>query len=153
MRARARLHWTDETPYLVSYNTDLRIEPPGEALVPAGDMGSAEVVLWNQAGRYNWQDTDGPSPLTAYITGAAAFTGKLMRIWQGFDAEYVCIFTGVIAEFTPTTVEGVVRLQCKDIGWLYIQDKRSSASCAYDKLPNEWIATLATAAGIATRDA
>jgi hypothetical protein len=145
---RAGSDWRDETPYLVSFSVDLRIEPPGEALVPAGDMGNAEVVLWNHDGRYNWQDTDGASPLTAYISGAAAFTGKLIRIWQGFDASYVCIFTGVIAEFTPTTVEGVVRLQCKDIGWLYIQDKRSSA-VAYDQLPNEWITTLATDAGMA----
>ena len=144
---RGATNWTNETPYLVKYTTSLRIEPPGEALVPAGDIGSAEVTLFNSAGRYNWQDADGASPLTAYITGATAFTGKKLRIWQGFDGAYVCIFTGVIAEFTPTSVDGVVRLQCRDIGWLYLQDKQS-AIVSYDKLPNEWITTLATAGGI-----
>ena len=147
--ARGAAHWTDETPYLVSYSAELRIEPPGEALVPAGDIGSGEVVLFNAAGRYNWQDTDGASPLTAYITGATAFSGKLLRIWQGYDGEYVCIFTGAISGFTPTTVDGVLRLQCRDVGWLYLQDKQSS-SVAYDQLPNVWIAWLATQGGITT---
>jgi hypothetical protein len=141
-------NWIDETPYLVSYSSDLRIEPPGEALVPAGDMGSAEIVLFNLNGRYNWQDTDGPSYLTAAITGAAGLTGALVRIWQGFDAEYIIIFTGVVAEFTPTSAEGTVRLQCRDIGWLFVQDKRSSV-VVYDQLPNEWLTVLVADAGMA----
>ena len=146
---RADTHWTDETPYLLSCTTRMRIEPPGEDLVPAGDIGSADVVLNNLTGRYNWQDTDGASPLTAYITGATAFTGLKLRIWQGFAGEYVKIFTGVITSFTPVTAEGTLRLQCKDIGWLYLQDKQSSP-VSYDKLPDEWIDLLAAQAGIST---
>lgn len=308
--ARGAANWTNETAYLVSHNGEISIDPPGENIVAAGDVGNLTVVLDNTSQRYSWKNT--ASPLTAYINTAVGLTGKPIRLWQGlklgteaelngdfetdlsgwtasgsgdanrttsdsysgnaslllhvdylegpdykeyftsdaiscsggdpvrlafyyrklfaftvdslsfcgiqwldsgdnvldtnwytvdltsdewqyisalrvapfsaskfkiiltvqcssnllegddcsvfFDdlratienattAEYVCIFTGIISDWTESTHEGQVTLTCRDWGFRFLQDKRSTA-LSYEKLPNEWTAVIATLAGI-----
>lgn len=143
--ARGSSGWTDETDYLVSHTGTLRINPPGEQLIPAGSVGTATVILSNDTQRFSWQRTDGP--LYAYIGGAAGLTGKQIRIWQGFLGEgFVCIFTGLVRKWQERP-DATVVLDCGDWGWRYLQDRRSS-TVNQDQLPSAWINTVATAAGI-----
>jgi len=147
--ARGSAHWTDETAYLVAHRGALKIEPPGENMVMAGDIANVTIELANTTQRFSWLRTD--KPLYANIGGAVGLSGKLVRLWQGLivtvvdpflgptlESQYVCIFTGVIADFTPDTAAGNVELECRDIGWLYLQQKVSTVA-AYDVAVDAWI--------------
>jgi hypothetical protein len=105
--ARGAAGWTDETASLKSDSGELSINPPGERLVPAGSVGSARIDLFNQAGRYSWQNTTGA--LYTYIGEANSPAGPIgvpVRIWRGYvttsGPEYVCVFTGAVAGW-PTS--------------------------------------------------
>jgi hypothetical protein len=143
--ARGGPGWINETGYVINHSGTLQINPPGESLVPAGEVGNAEIRLSNYQQRFSWQNLS--SPLYAHIGGLVGLTGKLVRIWQGYaatdstPAQYVCIFTGVITAWQETTADGTVTLDCRDIGWLYLQDKRSTV-VAYDQRPEGWIAQM-----------
>jgi len=146
--ARAAADWTDETAYMISHNGEISIEPPGENLVAAGDVGKLTIRLNNTTQRYSWQNE--ASPLNFYIDTATGLTGKPIRLWQGFRLatdEYVCIFTGIINQWTEDTRAGEVEISCRDWGFRFLQDKRSTA-LATDKLPNEWTAEMCALAGI-----
>ena len=148
--ARAATHWVNETRYARSHNGRLRLSEPGEELVAPGTVGQATVVLSNDTGRFSWQN---PScPLASYISTAVGLTGKLIRIWQGFAVsgvetgsetiEYVCIFSGVIVSWTPSTQEATVTIECRDRSYIYLQDKRNTV-LVEDQRPDEWITYLA----------
>jgi hypothetical protein len=69
---------------------------------------------------------------------------------MGFDrrrAEYVCVFTGVVAGWRENP-DFTVAFEVRDWGWVYMQN-RLDRSVERDQLANEWIETVATAAGIA----
>lgn len=143
--------WTNETTYLDRHNGTLHINPPGEKLIAAGSIGVCSIFLSNNTQRFSWKRTDGA--LYSYIGGATGFAGIPVRIWQGWVTglgdEYVCIFTGMVKDWTENTAEGTVELQCADWGWKYLQAKVSTA-LSQDQLANEWIDTVATDAGIAS---
>lgn len=148
--ARGATGWTDESAYLRSHHGELCINPPGDSLVPSSETGKLTLVMLNNTLRYSWQNA--ASPLAAYIGGAVGPTGKPVRLWQGFIlndvATYVCIFTGIIARWQPSTSEAEVTLECLDWGYRFLQDKRSSA-IIQDALPSTYIAAVAATAGIA----
>lgn len=116
--------WTDESDYLESHTGSLRFGAPGEELTPPGDVGDATIVLQN-FGRFEEAGT-----LAAYIGGPAGLFGKRVRLEVGFRAfggnsiveELVCVFTGVIYNWTPGTK---LTLQCRDMGYAYMQHKTS----------------------------
>lgn len=150
--ARGAAGWTDETANLKGDSAQLSINPPGERLVPAGSVGSARITLWNQADRYSWQNE--ASALYADIGEANSPTGPAgvpVRIWRGYvtsnGPEYVCVFTGVVARWTPNPDFTVV-FSCRDWGWVYLQN-RLSLAVSQNQLTSEWIETVATASGIA----
>lgn len=153
--ARGAAAWTDETAYLVKHSGTLRIDPPGVKLVAAGETGQLSVTLDNTADRYSWHNA--ASPLYAYISGAAGLAGKPIRLWQGFTTndpkdvgvlpEWVCIFTGIVAGWRPDVTAATVELDCRDWGYKYLQDKRSTV-VSYDQPPATWITSVATNAGI-----
>jgi hypothetical protein len=67
-------------------------------------VGRATVTLDNTTFRYSWRRAD--SALYAqigYANSPAGPVGVPARIWRGYwttnGAEYVCIFTGVVAEW------------------------------------------------------
>lgn len=147
--ARGATGWTNETAYLKSHNGELRINPPGDDLVPSGETGKLTLILHNETARFSWQNAT--SPLYSYIGGAVGPTGKPVRLWQGFMlsgvATYVCIFTGIIARWQPSTSEAEVELECLDWGYRFLQDKRSSL-ITQDVLPSTYIAAVAATVGI-----
>lgn len=147
--ARGSAGWTNETAYLVRANGEMRIEPPGENLIAAGDVNSLSITLSNVSHRYSWLNPDGA--LAAQINNVVGLAGKPVRYWQGFIingvAEYVRIFTGVIAAWDEEPFSGLVTVECKDWGWRFLQNKLSTA-VAEDQLPHVWINTIATLAGI-----
>lgn len=147
--ARGAAGWWNETPYLRSHGGQLGIKPPGVRLVPAGDIGRLTVVLGNTTQRFSPYNAG--AALTAYISGAVGLAGRPIRLWQGFvfggATEYVCIFTGVIDTWDESTPEGTMTLQCRDWGYRYLQNKKSSG-VASDMLPNTWAAYVATLGGI-----
>lgn len=147
--ARGATGWTNETAYLKKHSGELRINPPGDSLVPSSETGKLTLVMHNDTLRYSWQNA--ASPLYAYIGGAVGPTGKPVRLWQGFVlsgvATYVCIFTGIIARWQPSTDDAVVTLECLDWGYRFLQDKRSSA-ITQNVLPSTYIAALAATVGI-----
>lgn len=140
--------WTNESSYLIRHTGGLRINPPGERLVPAGDVGRASVDLDNSTGRFSWKRTDGA--LYAYIGGATGLAGKPVRLYSGYitanGPEYVRVFTGMVEDWIEKA-DGTVTLNCRDWGYKYLQDKRSSLVYA-DMLPDEWITILAGFGGI-----
>lgn len=142
---RGAAGWTNETTYLVSHTGTLRINPPGEQLIPAGSVGTATVLLNNDTQRFSWQRTDGP--LYADIGGATGLTGKPIRIWQGWAGQgYICIFTGLVRKWQERP-DATVQLDCSDWGWRYLQDRRSTP-VGMDYLPNAWIDDVADLAGM-----
>lgn len=148
-RGRGGTGWFDETHYLEKHTGLLRLHPPGEELIAPGDVCRATVTLDNRTCRFSWRNST--STLAAYIGTPVGLTGKLLRIWSGFmvsgTPEYVCIFTGVIVGQNEDTVNAFVEVECRDIGFIYLQNKISTTS--YELLqPDAWIATLATLAGI-----
>lgn len=150
--ARGGTGWTDESAWLVSSNGQLAINPPGERLIPAGQIGSATVTLHNAAGRFSWQNPAGA--LYAYIGEANSPAGPVgcpVRIWQGYvtsgGPEYVRIFTGVVAGWSERP-DSSVTFSLRDWGYVY-QQNRLSLPAAQDQLPDTWIGTVATEAGIA----
>lgn len=147
--SRGATGWTDESAYLVRHTGILRINPPGDRLVPAGDVGSATVVLDNTTGRFSWKRSDGP--LYARIGGAAGLSGKSIRLYSGYvvpaGPEYVRIFTGIIESWTEEP-DATVSLVCRDWGFRYLQDKQIT-SVYSDKLPDEWIRIAGALGGIA----
>lgn len=149
LTARGSAGWTNESAYLVRHRGTLRIEPPGENMVPAGSVGSCDIALDNTTQRFEWQNPE--SELTAYISGPVGPSGRPVRVWQGFDVggitEYVCIFTGIIDTWTPDTGGGTVDLHCKDWGYRWLQQKRSTP-LATKKLPSEWVAQICALAGL-----
>lgn len=149
---RGGAHWWDETAQLVEHSGTLRLEPPGEKLVAAGDVGRMTLILDDTAGRY--RAADPASPLAPYIGAGRGLGGKPVRLWQGFDLpggpEYVCWFTGVLETPEPDAGNRQVRLTCLDWGARYVNDKRSAALAA-ELRADEWIAQLAAGAGLTTR--
>jgi hypothetical protein len=94
-------NWVDESAYLVSHEGALRLAANGDEFIPAGDVGTATIVLRNTDGRFSWKNTTGA--LYGYIGGAKGLFGLQVRIWQGFlygdvqmDLSVVTIFTGVV---------------------------------------------------------
>jgi hypothetical protein len=152
--ARSAAGWTDETTYMVEHRGSMKINPPGDDLVAAGEVGSATILLDNSTRRFSWLKTDGP--LYAYIGGVNGFVGIPVRIWEGFitpgGTQYCRIFTGVITGWTEQTSEASVKLECKDIGWKYLQNRLSSV-LYQDQFADEWITYVAqTLAGIDAGD-
>jgi hypothetical protein len=147
-------HWDDETDYLISFNIESGITLPGNgSLVTAGSVGTADITVSNATGRFDSDNNAGA--LHTFLSSPAGFVGKLIRVWQGYRAtispEYVPIFTGVITSATPSTSGGTVRLRCNDIGWVYLQAKRSTPVYA-DYRPDTWIRVLAGMSGISLDD-
>lgn len=152
--ARGGTGWTDESAWLAGHNGQLAINPPGERLTPAGQIGSATVTLHNAAGRFSWKNA--ASALYAYIGEAnspAGPVGTPARIWQGYvgsgGPEYVCIFTGVVSGWAERP-DATVAFSLRDWGYVY-QQNRLSLATAQDQLPDAWIGTVADAAGIDLR--
>ena len=147
------VNWTDETQYLDKHSGSLRLNSPGQDLIQAGDVGTATIELFNVGGRFSWRRTDGP--LYAYIGGAAAMTGIGIRLRQGFYvngvASYVTIFTGVIYECNEDPAGAAVTLSCRDLGWVYLQQKKATVVVA-DQMASEWIAYMADLVSIASGD-
>lgn len=145
---RGSTGWTDESAWLVRHTGSLRINPPGDRLVPAGDVGNATITLDNTTGRFSWKRSDGA--LYAYIGGATGLTGKPVRLYSGYvtvnGQEFVRVFTGMIESWVEEP-DATVTLYCRDWGFKYLQNKQSSLVYA-DKLPDEWIAILAGLGGI-----
>lgn len=138
--------WTDESDYLESHTGSLRFGAPGDELTPPGDVGEATVVLQN-FGRF-----DEAGPLAAYIGGPGGLFGKQVKLEVGFQAfggdiiveERVCVFTGVIYNWTP----GVkLTLQCRDMGYAYLQHKTSCAVLV-QRRADQLIADYANLAGV-----
>ncbi len=142
--------WTDESDRLAFHAGTLQINTPGESLIPPGDVGTATVHLWNHDGRYSWKRSD--SPLAAFIGGDAGLAGKRVRLYQGFRVggtpEYVRIFTGVIYAWEELTADDRIVLSLRDMGFAYLQDRASTAMYTNIRV-DQWIAQLATLAGIA----
>jgi len=140
--------WSDETDYVLSHTGQMKINPPGERLVPAGQVSQATITLDNADRRFSWQRTD--SPLYAYIGGATGLSGKKIRIWQGFrlagGIEYVRIFSGFIADWTEGPDGSSVVLNCWDRGWRLLQDKRSTTIYENQRI-DQWIQTVMGLAG------
>ncbi|HNU04157.1 MAG TPA: hypothetical protein PKL67_08380 [Anaerolineae bacterium] len=150
--ARGGSGWVDESAYLESHNGQLAINPPGERLVAAGQVGSATVTMINETGRFSWLNASGA--LYAHIGSAnspAGPVGTACRIWQGYvtssGPEYVCIFTGVVAGWAERP-DATVVFSLRDWGYTY-QQNRISLPVSEDVLPDEWIETAALAGGIA----
>jgi hypothetical protein len=151
------VHWTDESDYLISHTGTLRLNAPGADLIQPGDVDTATIRLKNPDGRYSVNRTDGP--LYAYIGGPAKMTGVAIRLSQGFTYRingtptpvYVTIFTGVIYEPTETPADGTVSLSCKDIGWVYLQQKKAT-TIHPNVSASGWIDYLASIAGMAHED-
>lgn len=152
---RGDANWIDETAYLITDSGRISISPPGESLIPAGDIGQMDITLDNSTQRFSYRNAS--SPLVGYIDGDSGLIGKPIRLWRGFrfidpisgnpTSEYVALFTGVIADWQESTDEGVVTLTCADWGWRIVQDKMSTA-LATNLLPNEWTQQIAAAVGI-----
>jgi hypothetical protein len=158
--------WIDETQYLESHEGTMRIEPPGERLVAGGDIGNATVTLRNVNGRFSWRRVD--SPLFGYLGGPVGPIGKPVRIWQGFAVdpdvidpwtlsgdssalEMVRIFSGYTSGWSESTPSGTVSFSCRDAGWKFIQDKRSTTLYT-DQTPEEWIQFIADLVDIETTE-
>lgn len=123
--------WSDETAYVQQHSGTLRLAAPGDELIPAGDVGTATVELSNEGRRYSWWNTGGP--LAAWIGGPAKLYGKRVRIKQGYrdvlingTPEWVTIFTGVIYDWNDDQAAGTLTLYLRDMGYAYVQCKRSS---------------------------
>lgn len=140
--------WSDETAYVMTHTGRMRINPPGERLVPAGQVNQATITLDNTERRFSWQRSD--SPLADKIGGAAGLSGKKVRIWQGFQlsggVEYVRIFSGFIANWTEGPDGSLVILDCWDRGWRLLQDKRSTVIYENQRT-DQWIQTAMGLAG------
>ncbi len=138
--------WTDESDYLESHMGNLRFGAPGDELTPPGDVGDATVILQN-FGRFAEA-----GPLAAYIGGPGGLFGKQVRLEVGFRAfggniiveELVCVFTGVIYNWTPGAK---LTLQCRDLGYAYMQHKTSCAVSA-QRRADQLIADYADLAGV-----
>lgn len=153
--ARGSAGWVNETSWLKADEADLKINPPGERLVPAGDIGQARLTMDNTTVRYSWRRTD--SALYAYIGEANRPIGPVgvpVRIWRGYitsaGAEYICVFTGVVKEWGERP-DATVAFILRDWGFAYLQNRLSRA-VAEKQLPSVWIAAVATAAGMAANE-
>jgi hypothetical protein len=141
--------WVDETQYVVSHAGQMRINAPGDELVPPGDIAGATVTLWND-GRFSRHRTD--SPLLAYIGGGAGMFGIHARLSVGFEVGGVVstwhrIFTGIIYSPRENTATREIALTLRDIGFLYVQERKSTI-VYLDQPASTWIDGLATLAGI-----
>lgn len=141
-------NWVDETAYLdLTFSGKLRIAAPADDLVPPGDIGSFEFKLMNHTGRF----TDAGSPIYSYISGpVGALNIETKMSVSMYPSEWVTIFTGVIANWTPTDAIRQVSVTARDVGWKYLQYKMST-SVFKNKLTSEWITYLAASAGITNR--
>lgn len=155
LAARGGTGWTDETARLERDRAQLAINPPGERLVAAGQVGAATVTLDNTTQRYSWRNP--AAALYAQIGEANSPAGPVgvpARIWRGYvttsGPEYLCVFTGVVAGWNERP-DGAVDFALRDWGWVYQQNKLSLAAAA-NQLPSAWIATVAAAGGIAANE-
>jgi hypothetical protein len=147
-------NYVDESAYVLSADGKLRLNEPGDELVKPGEIGTANVTLKNVGGRFSWGDSR--SALYANISGALGLAGKKVKLSVGFELpdtsiEYVRIFTGVIYGWGESPAARTVTLILRDRGYTWLQDKRSS-TISTDQRADEWIASLATLAGIAGGD-
>jgi hypothetical protein len=144
-------NWADESAYLISHSGEMRIAAPGDDLVGPGDIARASVILWND-GRFSWRRTDGA--LYAHIGGAAGLFGIRARLSVGFASSpsgtpgsWNRIFTGVIYSWSEDTSARRVTLEMRDLGYLYVQE-RASTAVYEDQRVDQWISALATLVGI-----
>jgi len=142
--------WLEETDRLLTHSGSLNCGLPGSDLVPPGDVGSATLVLQNHDARYDPEN--GYSPLWEHISGPAKLFLKEVRLEQGFllygsTEEYVTIFTGVIYDWTPAMSQRTITLQCRDLGFKYLQDRASCPVQAHLRT-NELLAYYADLAGV-----
>lgn len=139
--------FVDETDHLeMHWNGKHSLSAPTKDLVRPGDVGKLSLVLRNQDNRY---DYDNPaSPLYGIITEDIHIAGRDVLLSVSFvPGEWVTIFTGVISAWSRSEFPAQISVECSDVGWKYLQDKKSS-SVSYNMLSSEWIVHLSTLAGI-----
>lgn len=138
-------NWVDETAYLeLDFSGSQAISANTDDLVAPGDVGELSFRLNNFSGRFSFNNTSGA--LYSYIGGATGMSGKEVRLNVLFGGGTCRIFTGVIAETYEDTVNGLVSIKCRDMGYKYLQNKLSTPMYQ-NLLTSEYIYTLAVTHG------
>lgn len=142
--------WVDESAYIISASGESELLPPHSTPFELGSGREAEarLLMSNTGHRYS----EGYSGSQANTYG---IYGKKIRISAGYyyggTPEYVRIFTGRIVDAQDSETSGQAILTCHGLGSGYNRQQISTAMYT-DKRVDEWIAILATAAGMTSSD-
>jgi len=134
--------WTDETPYVMRWDTmvESAYTDKGIAIVGNSKSGTANITLSNKTNRFSPFLTTGA--LYDYIGGAKLPRHKV-KIYAGFYnsssvAENLPRFVGFVKEATEDTIAQTVTLYCEDLA-VELKGREIHTTTQVATTPGDWI--------------